>query len=198
MNHGTNTGYARGCRCQVCRKAHAQYQTYYIQRRDQTGGPTMLPALGAIRRVRALQRLGWPIPDIAEAVGWSRESNGFGKLLSDHTSMVTRSFHDRLDAAYERMSAQPGPSRQAQAHAVRKNWPPPFAWDNIDDPTETPTGMRTPASDQQEAWQERRAQITQLAAKGLTDRQIADQIGSTRDAVTKTRWRHGIKTGAAA
>lgn len=96
----------------------------------------LVPAIGTIRRLRALARLGWSSGLLAGHVGISREAV---QKLSDSSS-VTRVSRDRVSAAYERLSGTRGSSRLTALRGERCGWPPPIAWEgvDIDDPDAVP------------------------------------------------------------
>ena len=85
--------------------------------------------------------IGWTVTAIVDETGISR-----GTINSIRTSagQITAATHQRLAAAYERLSAYPQDGTaalRARRHAHRQGWAPPAAWDNIDDPTEQPSGI---------------------------------------------------------
>lgn len=90
---------------------------------------------GAIRRVRALQRIGWTFHHIGEAGGLSTRVEGIAsqKWITHETAAGVR-------RAYDALSMTPGPSTVTMARAKAAGWAPPLAWDDdaIDDPTAQP------------------------------------------------------------
>lgn len=103
--------------------------------------PWRRDATGARRRVQVLGRLGWSQDRIAAAANVDR------KVISEVAAGAVRQVYpttdDGIRTAYDQLSMRPGPSAVARRHAVTKGWAPPLAWDDIDDPTETPnTGAR--------------------------------------------------------
>lgn len=107
------------------------------------GQPASVPALGAVRRIRALRRLGWTVVDIA------RESGVPEKTLRNpchRGATVYRTTAEAVATTYERLAMvvpQGGYHTRERNYAERKGWPPPLAWDDIDDPTEQPKGRGT-------------------------------------------------------
>lgn len=102
-------------------------------------------ALGITRRVRALVRIGWAIPHIAEACGTSHDT--ILDIRRRQPEFISRKVRDGILAGYEQLAMQlPEPtSKQGKAgvsrarnHATRMGWLPPLAWDDIDDPNERP------------------------------------------------------------
>lgn len=103
----------------------------------------LVPAHGAERRIRALLALGWTHAHITEAMD-GRHSNlvlskpsGAGRRMGPGR-WVTKATHDAVVQAYDALSMSPGPSSLGRQRAARLGYPPPLAWDNIDDPDATP------------------------------------------------------------
>lgn len=95
---------------------------------------------GSIRRVRALMAAGYSSMEIQEASGANRKT--IANLLSGTATGVWGTTADRIDAAYARLSGSAGSSARSRNRAAREGWPPPMAWNNIDDPDEVPSGWR--------------------------------------------------------
>lgn len=90
---------------------------------------TLVPAEGAIRRVRALMALGWRHEDMTSLIG--RTSS---HLVSARYPRINALDWRIIDAVYERLSGTPGPSASTRARAVAQGFLPPLAWDDIDGP----------------------------------------------------------------
>lgn len=135
---GTSANYKRGCRCERCTHAQAVHQKRWLL--GQTG--SLIDGTGTHRRIQALCALGWSYGEIGTACGvksreWAREL-----MLHQRTHTDTAK---RVAAAYEQMSMTipTGPTRtRGRLWAERRGWPPPLAWDNIDDPDERPHGWQ--------------------------------------------------------
>lgn len=138
--HGSNAGYLAGCHETCCRTAHATYRRTlrgrrYLRRVDRL----YIDATPTIRRIRALQTLGWRFVDIDALV--------FGKdVPANHTWSHNLVRQDRvhIDNArkianlYEQLSMTIGPSPTSAKRARTKGYLPPLAWDDIDDLAERP------------------------------------------------------------
>lgn len=96
-----------------------------------------VPALGATRRVRALLALGWRHADIEVHAGRRVHAYADGR----YPTMRAGIWRD-LDRAYAALSGKPGPSDATRRRAEARGYPPPLAWDDVDDPGEQPTGWR--------------------------------------------------------
>lgn len=132
-----------------------------------------VPAIGVIRRVRALFSLGHSGPVIADRAGTDRQR--MARLA--HAQQVT--VHVGLDRAirriYPELSTVRGTSTKAVRLAARNNWAGPLAWgDDIDDPAATPGGLML---NRRGAAEERLTEMWLLASAGATPPQIAARTG---------------------
>lgn len=150
--HGANSTCRslHGCACDGCRAGAAatQRRLYWARK---TGCARLVPALGAQRRIRALQRLGWSAKAIAERV--DRTESWVGAILRNER--ITPATHRIIDRLFRDLQfTLPNPTgrhekaavTKARRYAERAGWAPPLAWDNIDDPNETPQGYRKEAA----------------------------------------------------
>jgi AraC-like DNA-binding protein len=137
-------------------------------------------ALGTRRRIQALMAIGHTI------VGIAREAD------VDHTvinavlrgcATVRGMTADRIAAAYDWLSVRPDTwskksatttSRQRAAH---EGWPPPAAWDDIDDPACVPDTGEGVALGRDELAALRRTEIQHLADSGCTPKEIHKRLG---------------------
>ena len=98
------------------------------------GTPATVPALGTVRRIRALMALGWSVEAIA------RESGVAVKTLRNpchRGQSVYRATADAVAECYERLSMtfpEGGYATRNRNLAKRKGWLPPLAYDDIDAP----------------------------------------------------------------
>lgn len=100
------------------------------------GDSMWVPTLGAQRRLRALMRLGWRHEDVRAIVGRSTHV-----LVGNSAPAKIKAIDWRLiDAAYRSLSATPGPSHKSRTRAEHMGYPAPLAWEDIDNPRETPRG----------------------------------------------------------
>jgi hypothetical protein len=144
--HGTNAGYIAHFTdsvpsCQPCREAHATYRRNlwrkkYLRRVDDL----YISSIPTVRRIRALQAIGWRLGDIDTHMGHLPRTNYAHNLCRQN--FIHRNSAEKVAVTYEALAMQPGPSARAVAIAARNGWPPPLAWDDIDDPDETPTGWQ--------------------------------------------------------
>ena len=140
--HGTERGHSVHTRngvptCAPCREAHRKMN---ILRKLYPDKYSRVPTTGARRRLQALQALGHGRDVLAIALGYT-QAGGIAYILSAESKTVTQATHRRIADLYDRLSMTvpqgAGPSR-ARTWAKRHGFAPPLAWDNIDDPDETP------------------------------------------------------------
>lgn len=96
-----------------------------------------VPVLGATRRVQALMRLGYPGSVLNGIIGHRAHTFAgayFNRTPAGHWRAV--------DAAYDQLTGEPGPSQASADRAKARGWAPPLAWNDIDDPFEVPRGDR--------------------------------------------------------
>lgn len=182
--HGQYSGYTTlGCRLECCRSAATRYNKRYKLR--SINGPTKVSTTGAIRRLRALATMGWSLQDVATEMGVELGSS-VGGLSQRET--ITRTVHDRIAAAYDRLHTKPGPSPRSRRYAQREGWAPPLAWDDdtIDDPNAKPNlGEAARGLDLDEWWF--------LVQGGEYAERAALRCGVTIDAVERAAHRAGRK-----
>lgn len=142
--HGTTRGFHAGCREQCCRAAIARYEKGTKYRRH-AGITWAIPATGTQRRIQALMALGWTSTDIADACGWLHRNHVLRVLKGQKGKpcrWVERKTYRTVAVVFESLSMQIPPHTPYRARcrsmARRKGYLPPLAWDNIDDPNESP------------------------------------------------------------
>jgi lambda repressor-like predicted transcriptional regulator len=105
----------------------------------------LVPSLGTIRRIRALSRLGWAMRDIERVSGVKLHT--LREISSAEPPHVKVSNAEGVAAAYAELCMALPPSgrtaSQVRSKAAAKGWPPPLAFDDIDDPTTHPSGVLT-------------------------------------------------------
>jgi len=131
------------CRCAPARAAYVRYRKFLAVR----GGDTnRVPALGTLRRLQALARMGHGFVTIAHEQDLASET--LRKILLGRTRTVTIrveslviDFYDRFwDVDGEDRATNPFARRWARTlkeRAREAGWPPPMWWDDdrIDSPT---------------------------------------------------------------
>lgn len=133
--HGDYSAYRQGCRCPEAREDE---RLYTKRRRQGRRTPLRAPRIGTARRLQALAAIGWRWTDLAAALDvgtWQAVQNIATRRRGE---FVNTSTAERVAALYRRLSSTPGPSEPTRERAAEKGWPPPDAWDDIDDPTALP------------------------------------------------------------
>lgn len=204
--------------CPACRAAAARYSSRRRKNAILGRTPRRVPALGAVRRVRALQALGWSQTQIGQAMRCSQDA--VSRLAIGGQEWMLQDKFDRTEATYAELSmtAPRGvQARRVRAMARSRGWAPPLAWDDIDDPDEQPIGhlvcttagcardaqpdgrcsghQRRPHAPPSISPQDRAAlvaDVLHLAEQGLTDPEIGRRVGKSADAVFKIRHRNTL------
>lgn len=194
--HGTYAGYVAHTKdgdghCEPCRSAARRYQAG--RKWDQhTGSPRSVSALPTRRRLEALMALGWDMKSLAPLIGAAPQMIHRWRIIES----IYRHNHDRVARVYDQLSmrlpptdttAQKNTVTRIKSLATRNGYAPPLAWDNIDDPNETPktTGTRRPQHTLAEyrflieAGESHHAAITKL---GITDKGLERAIYREKEA----------------
>lgn len=132
--HGTNRCYNEGCRRPECIHAHGVATQQWHLRAAANGGSSMVPAWRVHRRIEALVAIGYSAQQIADEMGCS--VHRVKSLRRKSPKSVLLSTFRSVDAAYRRLEHTPGPSDWLRTWAKNRSWPPPAAWENIDDENE--------------------------------------------------------------
>lgn len=105
-----------------------------------------VPAVGTVRRLRALVALGYSMNSLARRLG--RDPSRFGVLIHGHVG-TTRATADAVRAIYDELSMKPPTTAdhrsriavsRARQYATAHGWASPLAWDDdaIDHPAALP------------------------------------------------------------
>jgi hypothetical protein len=173
--HGTRTAYCDyGCRCPEALAACAEAQANWTKRRYLNRGPLLIATTGTVRRIQALQAIGWPLQVLAERLGYKHYRT---------LQMISRQPTVHVDTAakiarlFSELCMTPGPSVKARTAAAWHGHAPPLAWDDIDDPREVPKFGRP--HDVKSVRAERLDEVRRLHALGLTYVAIAERLGTS-------------------
>ncbi len=142
--HGRYAGYLAGCKTRTqcpatptCVDAERRYQN--ARARDIAyGRPRKVPAIGSVRRIQALMRIGWSGTYLCERLDLRRPN------LPVYTRYPTvrTATADKIKALYEELVAADvaGPSERTAARAAVMGFLPPAAWEGVymDDPDALP------------------------------------------------------------
>ena len=160
-----------------------------------------VPAHGSTRRLRALTVMGWSMAELGARAGVDPDS--LNKVRAGNHPTIGPKFAAIAEELYDELWDQRGPNTRAATAALRKGWLPPLAWDDIDDPDETPTvtddrdepdevvvqrlvdGQRVTAT-----WTERREAVRRLARAGVSHAETAERLGIAERTVARIRAAH--------
>ena len=184
-HEGTTTCYHdHGCRCRPCTdNMSARTRDRYRQRAYGRYEGRVSP-LGVIRRYQGLQVLGWRAEDIARQAGYSAPEP-LKRLLNN--KYVTPATRDKVKRACDELVRRGrGDSKVTATRAERKGWVSPFAWDDIDDPNETPST----GTDRRLGGDELISELEWLVNSGVPAHQIASTLGKKRDVLERFAWRY--------
>jgi hypothetical protein len=201
------------CMCDPCRAGERVRNStrQKIRRRAKAYGTYQghIPALGTQRRIQGLQYIGWTLTDIGRVAG-GVSNTAIGLILTRET--VAPETAERIKTVFRHLLAKGnGGSTITTARAKARGYASPFAWENIDDPNETPTVVRNPdrremdpiaidlavAGEKVELnLREREEVIRRLNNLRWPDKRIGKHLGITGDTINRTRRRLGLPTWA--
>jgi hypothetical protein len=155
---------------------------------------SLIPTLGAERRVQALMALGWTHDSMR-----AHAANTTHLARSTYKQMLASRWR-AVDDMYQQLSMQPGPSPTTAKRANAAGWVTPLAWDNIDNPNETPNvgghdddidpvvvarllaGHNVPAT---------RAERTEVIRRWVADGRPARELNGRYGWKIERYWKHG-------
>lgn len=134
--------------CQECRDFHVIYERRRKAKLRAQGKRVLqrlVPAWPTLRRIEALQCMGYTQKQILEAAGVERASHKmFAGDLRDSVN-IQPDMAKAINKAYRKLATRPAPedrhSRMVATISRKKGWASPAAWDDIDDPNEEPKGL---------------------------------------------------------
>lgn len=176
--HGTDAGYAAGCKCAPCRAAHSRQRNL---NRLYPAARSAVPAIGTHRRIEALACLGWSASELSGRLG--RHRSYLRKALDRNTLerptvLLVAQIYDALSMTIHKDTPA---SRRTSAAALARGAVPPLGWVNIDDPDENPTGWQYDPEDPAA----RADTLRDVAARGAGISEACRVLGVTRAALQK-------------
>jgi hypothetical protein len=187
VRHGTIAGFGAGCREDCCRLVRNAYERNRRKYRAVLGIERRVSSVGTQRRLRALMALGWTSATISARCGWTTPQAVTELLTSRKFVFLTT--HQTIARVYDELSMTLGPSEKNRREARRKGWPPPLAWDNIDDHDETPRGLPSPTRKERSEFMA--ADWDHLRRQGYTRRLAAERMGVSKKRLEKAIERAG-------
>lgn len=143
-----------------------------------------IDATGTIRRLQALNAIGWTNRDIATRLGhhhtWPERIKRY-QIVHSTTAIAVRSIYNELSHT----TPPHTPHRQGtRSRAQKRGWIPPTGWVDIDDPDEQPSRYtaKTRVAPDDLAW---------MVETGETLLGVQARTGLTIDAIEASLRRHG-------
>lgn len=184
-----------GCMCPDC--VAVRHKTYLRNepfRRRQVllaGGDIEVTAVGTMRRLQALAFAGWSSLVVAERIG--SNVSVMSRLVSGNQTRVRLSTARRVAAVFDELVVTDVPdthsSRCTRSLAAKRGYVSWAAWDNIDDPNDTPSGVGVPRADRIDE-----ELVERFWRDGLSDREIGERVGCSYRSVFRVRKRMGWET----
>ncbi|QBS43569.1 hypothetical protein [Nocardia sp. CS682] len=160
--------------------------------RDVLSDNTQVPAIGAVRRSRALVAFGYPHDHLAGELGVA---------VSDMQALTARpprgeslarreipaDLHRQVATLFDRLQMTPGPSQEARQDALTRGWALPFQWDEdaIDDPEAKPIRCRRSGPNLKVRTAERQAAVLAEIRQGATAKLAAERLHLTQRSVER-------------
>lgn len=108
------------------------------------GAPGLVCAAGTTRRLQALAAAGWPVTWTARHIGVPGST--LRELANGGHARVNATVAAAVTEVFRTHAMRPGPSAYTRTVAARNQWASALAWDDIDDPHDTPQGLRKDAA----------------------------------------------------
>jgi hypothetical protein len=187
--HGTANAWRKhGCTCPEARAAYLR-QHKRTRVRVELEGPLRVDKTGTVRRIRALQAVGWPLRVLAAKAGYTTVgalsflSRPAGKTVHVDTARLWRAIYDEL-------CTEDGPGDVRTARWAReRGWAAPEAWLGLDmdHPATRPAQpLRGRPRGRPRVWDEARLRdVAFLRESGVPDEQIAHRMGFTQGAMRR-------------
>ncbi|MCT7372740.1 hypothetical protein [Mycolicibacterium llatzerense] len=153
-----------------------------------------VPAIGPVRRLRALVRIGHPFEVLAAEIGLGYTTADLAELALGRPEIVPGDLADALAELFDRWQATPGDSAETREFGRRHRFAAPLAWaiddkdtaGHIDDPDAQPDGL-PPVKDPQ--WSKYEPEfvdiITDHRNLGHYDEHIAEAMGIPLNTLSK-------------
>jgi len=178
--HGTPRGFHAHRRdgekpCEDCREAVNAYERRRRKSRTLYQTTWEIPALGSMRRLRALHWMGWRGCDIGARIGV--DQTRISQIAVGKQTHVLRRTAADIDRVYRELCMRPGPSQLTRKRAIAAGWVGCLAWDDIDH-DEAPVGVAPDGDD-------RLSRLLDLDDQRATLDEVAEALGISKKAVWK-------------
>ncbi|MFE5628442.1 hypothetical protein [Streptomyces sp. NPDC056543] len=135
-----------------------------------------VPAVGAVRRIRALIAAGHTMNAVAAAMGLQHSTASL--LLNGRQDTIRHELNERVKSGYVALASSSGNAVRSLLRAQREGWRDPLWWEDmghIDDPTFDPATAEQELSRNEQAAL-RRAEVDHLSAFGFVPEVIAERL----------------------
>lgn len=148
------------------------------------GGRNFVPKTGTLRRLEALQAIGWPLACISEIAGVNTEDIRHSRGPWVHAAQAAA-----IRVTYALLSDRPGPSSRTSIRAAKLGYLGPIHWDDdtIDDATVSPLEM-LPRPKKGEAIVE---DVDFLIRTGRSLHEISERLGRPWPTIARRLYRYG-------
>lgn len=158
-------------------------------------------AVGPVRRLQALVRIGHPFYEIAAAVGHGYTGQVLAEIALGRPEIIDSELAAELAALYERWHLVPGTSIEARELGRENGFAAPLAWavdeddvaGSIDDPNAQPVGVERP---DRRRWRQVPTDFTEIVADhrdlGHFDEEIATALDISLNTFAKRLHRAGL------
>lgn len=172
--HDSHGAHRMGCDSGAAREARRLYLKRWKNGRQPSA---FTDPVGVRRRIEACYLAGWSGPQLAAATGLDPRSINFIRR-GDRNERILVETYRRIAPILERLAMATPPAHMHRQRTInwarREGFRPLLAWDDIDDPNETPTGEQRTVDT-----------IRTLTARGFTQAQIAERLGLSVTTVRK-------------
>ncbi len=148
-------------------------------------GATEVPAVGSIRRLRALFSLGHDADSLGQKL--DLPAGDVWQIMTGDPTVIAVGLARRVAAVFDEWQMRPGQNRECRDAAATRGWAPPLAWDelSIDNPAAEPDRGRRRQVLFDEIYCE-------LRAMGLHREAIAARLGISMDSLYRQLLRYGM------
>lgn len=183
-NAGIERHRAEGTRyCAGCRAYNRQRSERY-RKRAYLEGPLKVPSLGSQRRIRALMVIGWP--QRALEARWGLGVKTLSQVMLRPT--ITRDKAAVIAQGYWELAfAGAGPDQRSRLWAMRRGWPGPLDWEDIEDPREDPVPGYVVERDHAEGLRIHRAYLKMVGKRERRARMSEAERQAAREAQRRRR-----------
>jgi hypothetical protein len=120
----------------VYRRTEEKLLTVTADWRQRQAGEAKVPAIGTARRLQALVAIGYTGQYLSDRLGWPKVT--LWRITGKGQPNVEVNTARMVAELFDELSMIPGPCKRARRRAEKLGWVSALAFDDIDDPNETP------------------------------------------------------------